>query len=323
MRFSISNSEKFRLTSAGRLLLGTTTESTFILDVNGTFRTTANRLVFANTGNINVINTAATINSEVIAWTLNEGNIWSSPGLLVNNAIILKGASSSLAGYGNLNNGNIVGNVIFGYDNRFSDRTGLNNQYIFGANFNSVGTALIGIGAGSGTIGGGDIQILTGTLGSSNVYLGKVTDGNSQKYDSMLTVYGISGTGTDIVGKNFRIVSGRATGSANSGDIHFMTGVIGSTGTTLQTATIRARFVGETGNFIIGDAGTSVNPSILDVASAILNVSSTTKGFLPPRMTSTQKNAIASPAQALMVFDTTLVKLCVYNGTSWETITSI
>jgi len=50
---------------------------------------------------------------------------------------------------------------------------------------------------------------------------------------------------------------------------------------------------------------------------------STTQGFLPPRMTTTQKNAIATPAAGLMVFDTTLVKLCVYSGTAWETITSL
>lgn len=58
-------------------------------------------------------------------------------------------------------------------------------------------------------------------------------------------------------------------------------------------------------------------------ASAILQTDSTTKGFLPPRMTTTQKNAIGTPAQGLMVFDTTLVKLCVYSGTAWETITSL
>ena len=57
--------------------------------------------------------------------------------------------------------------------------------------------------------------------------------------------------------------------------------------------------------------------------SALFNVSSTTQGFLPPRMTTTQKNAISSPAAGLMVFDTTLVKLCVYSGTAWETITSL
>jgi hypothetical protein len=57
-------------------------------------------------------------------------------------------------------------------------------------------------------------------------------------------------------------------------------------------------------------------------ASALLQVDSTTKGFLPPRMTTTQKNAIATPAAGLMVYDTTLNKLCVYT-TAWETITSI
>jgi hypothetical protein len=57
-------------------------------------------------------------------------------------------------------------------------------------------------------------------------------------------------------------------------------------------------------------------------ASAITQIDSTTKGFLPPRMTTTQKNAIASPTAGLVVYDTTLAKLCVYT-TAWETITSI
>jgi hypothetical protein len=58
-------------------------------------------------------------------------------------------------------------------------------------------------------------------------------------------------------------------------------------------------------------------------ASAILDAQSTTKGVRMPNMTTTQKNAIASPAAGLMVFDTTLSKLCVYSGAAWETITSI
>jgi hypothetical protein len=57
-------------------------------------------------------------------------------------------------------------------------------------------------------------------------------------------------------------------------------------------------------------------------ASAILDVQSTTKGVRMPNMTTAQKNAIASPAAGLMVFDTTLSKLCVYT-TAWETITSL
>ena len=62
---------------------------------------------------------------------------------------------------------------------------------------------------------------------------------------------------------------------------------------------------------IVGDENT---PN----ASAQLEVSSTTKGFLPPRMTTTQKNAIATPAAGLVVYDSTTNKLCCYNGSTWN-----
>jgi nitrogen fixation protein len=71
----------------------------------------------------------------------------------------------------------------------------------------------------------------------------------------------------------------------------------------------------EAGNFMIG--------TNTEIASSKLTVESTTQGFLPPRMTTTQKNAIASPASGLVVYDTTLGKLCVRTASSWETITSI
>jgi hypothetical protein len=52
-------------------------------------------------------------------------------------------------------------------------------------------------------------------------------------------------------------------------------------------------------------------------ASAVMEITSTTLGFLPPRMTTTQKNAITSPASGLIVYDTTLNVLTYYNGTTW------
>lgn len=58
-------------------------------------------------------------------------------------------------------------------------------------------------------------------------------------------------------------------------------------------------------------------------ASAILDAQSTTKGVRFPNMTTTQKNAISSPAAGLVVFDTTLAKLCVYSGAAWQTVTSV
>jgi hypothetical protein len=55
-------------------------------------------------------------------------------------------------------------------------------------------------------------------------------------------------------------------------------------------------------------------------ASAILDVASTTQGFLPPRMTTTQRNAIASPAAGLIVYDTTLNLPHFFNGTIWVSL---
>lgn len=52
-------------------------------------------------------------------------------------------------------------------------------------------------------------------------------------------------------------------------------------------------------------------------ATAQLDVSSITKGFLPPRMDSTQRNAIGSPATGLTIYNTTLKSVEVYNGTVW------
>jgi hypothetical protein len=52
-------------------------------------------------------------------------------------------------------------------------------------------------------------------------------------------------------------------------------------------------------------------------SNAILQLNSTTQGLLPPKMTTTQKNAISTPPSGLVLYDTTTNKLCVYNGTSW------
>ena len=53
--------------------------------------------------------------------------------------------------------------------------------------------------------------------------------------------------------------------------------------------------------------------------SAVLSVNSTTKGFLPPRMTTTEQNAISSPDNGLVIYNTTTNKLMVYNG-AWTAL---
>ena len=57
-------------------------------------------------------------------------------------------------------------------------------------------------------------------------------------------------------------------------------------------------------------------------ASSVLDIRSTTQGVLFPRMTTTQKNAIASPAAGLVVYDSTMNATCEYNGTAWRVVSA-
>jgi C1q domain len=56
--------------------------------------------------------------------------------------------------------------------------------------------------------------------------------------------------------------------------------------------------------------------------SAMLDVKSTNKGMLIPRMASAQRTAIPMPANGLLVYDTDLNKFYYYNGTEWTTFLS-
>ena len=79
-------------------------------------------------------------------------------------------------------------------------------------------------------------------------------------------------------------------------------------------------YSGGTTGFRISNVGaSSFGVGVTDApASAQLEVRSTTKGFLPPRMTTTERDAITTPAAGLMVYNTTTNKAQCYNGTTWN-----
>jgi hypothetical protein len=139
---------------------------------------------------------------------------------------------------------------------------------------------------------------------------------------------GSVGVGTATPSNKLSVVGGRTNLTANnetfSLGVQYATGVglyyIGATNSVTPDLVFsqvggleRMRLTND------GSLGLGVTPS----SSALLEVSSTTKGVRMPNMTTTQKNAIASPAAGLMVFDTTLSKLSVYTGAAWQTITSV
>jgi len=55
-------------------------------------------------------------------------------------------------------------------------------------------------------------------------------------------------------------------------------------------------------------------------SSAMLDISSTERGILIPRMTLTERDAISNPATGLMVFIMDDNRFYVYNGTTWEKV---
>jgi len=92
-------------------------------------------------------------------------------------------------------------------------------------------------------------------------------------------------------------------------------------GNTTDAGSNKSGSVFRTGSVTIG--GQTTSPVTTVASSAQLEVISTTKGFLPPRMTSAQREAISAPATGLVVYQTNgTAGLYYYNGTTWLTLTT-
>lgn len=90
-----------------------------------------------------------------------------------------------------------------------------------------------------------------------------------------------------------------------------------------SASSVAANRVLTIGNGTYANINFSISQSVLigtttSIDSSKFTIESTTQGFLPPRMTTTQKNAIATPAAGLVVYDTTDNKHYGYNGTTWN-----
>lgn len=68
--------------------------------------------------------------------------------------------------------------------------------------------------------------------------------------------------------------------------------------------------------FTNASAGVAIGAATAN-AVAILDLTSTTEGFLPPRMTTTQRNAISAIA-GLVIYNSTTNKLQCHNGSTWN-----
>jgi len=174
------------------------------------------------------------------------------------------------------------------------------------ATINSFGVSYVQGETISATIAGGSGLSMTANLRSETMNMFSSTDTFNSTYSDIFRAFNSS----PIINQ-----TGAASGSI-TGFYHnpTLTALLGQN-IGYQNVTGDNLMNTSSGSTVIGSSSIST--------SAILTLVSTTKGLLPPRMTTTQKNAISSPATGLFLFDTTLNKLCVFTGTFWETITSI
>jgi len=243
----------------GNLLLGTTTDAGYKLDVNGTARVSG--LLTTSAGVIgtyaNFSGNAAFGSATQIAIGGNGGfgggaSYWFevvSNNLTINaggsavSAVEFVGSGGSTGTYTGLNSALSQRTVTMGYT---AGLTGYHNQ--FKAVLNATGNAF-----------------------ANTLYVrGFFVDGGI-----------ITPNSTTIIPIGFENVSGSNLFNSTSGSTQF------------------------------GGIYTDLN------ASAKVQVNSTAQGFLPPRMTTTQRDAIASPATGLVIYNTTTLAPNVYNGTSW------
>ena len=94
-----------------------------------------------------------------------------------------------------------------------------------------------------------------------------------------------------------------------------------------QTGTGNALLVEDSSNpdsspFTIDSSGGVAIGTLSPSTSCILHLESTTRGFRPPSMTTSQRNVISNPIAGVIIYNNTTKKLNFYNGTAWEVISS-
>jgi hypothetical protein len=211
----------------------------------------------------------------------------------------------------------------------------------------------VGVNAGNLTMGG---AATVNTHSSYNSVLGvSALQSNTTGYSN--SALGVSALQSNTTGYSNSVLGVNALQSNTTGYFNSALGVNagrflsnGTTGNATSNNSVflglntRASAEGVTNEIVIGATATgngsnsatlgndSVTKTVLKgavgvgtttpAASAQLDLTSTTRGFLPPRMTTAQRDAIASPDTGLMIFNTTTAKIDFYDGTAWRVVTS-
>lgn len=247
-----------------------------------------------------------------------------------------------------LGGGNIITNTRFGTDALSSNTSGTHNTAIgslaLANNYTGVYNSAFGRNSLGSNTGG---QLNTG-IGVSALYSNQNgVDNTAIGANSLFSNFGSYNTAIGVnsltnTSANFNTGIGRNAGYNNlSGNNNTFIGYASGLGitsgsnNTIIGANVAGLSASLSNHIIFGDGSGNIRlwidnngsiaiGTITPLASAQLDVTSTTKGFLPPRMTATQASAILLPAEGLLLYITdsngtfTTKGWWGYNGSVWE-----
>ncbi len=227
------------------------------------------------------------------------------------------------------------GNVFVGSFAGSSDTNGIYNVFIgFQAgtsNYSGSGNVFSGTNAGVYNLTGNDNVFIGYTSGYSNQkgfsnsFYG-ANSGFSNTTGAYNSLYGDSAGYNNTGGHNsfFGYAAGYSNTTGNHNTLIGDSANVGSASLINATAIGNKAIVSQSNAIVLGNGSANIGVGTSTPnKTAVLDLTSTTQGLLIPRMTTTQRKAISSPATGLEIYDNTLNQLYVYNGTSWAPFSGI
>jgi trimeric autotransporter adhesin len=206
------------------------------------------------------------------------------------------------------------GNTALGFSGLSPNISGTSNTAI-------GSTSLFNNTLGSDNTANGSNALFNNVTGSFNTALGSRTlysnTGSENTATGNTAMYGNT-TGSYNTAIGSQTLLGNATGSYNTA-VGYLANVTNGSLTNATAIGYNAQ-VSQSNALVLGNnVNVGIGTSSPD-ASSLLDLSSTSKGILIPRMSTSDRNAIPSPSAGLMVYDITLNSFYYFNGTAWTEV---
>lgn len=280
--------------------------ASYKLDISGTLRTTQGANLATSSGNVGILTTSPTNLLTLVGSTTGRGIDFVSQANFasVTGKINYETTNDLFSIINTSSWGNSA--LIFGTNNTERARFTLSGRLLIGTTTEST---YILDANGTVRVQGTELRLDNATTGTLNIYSATPS---IQFFSGDPTGYRLYRSSTTMILNSGGTINLHISGN-NAYSLDATNGHVWRTATSGGAALARLT---TGGNFMVG--------TTTDVASAILQLSSTTKGFLPPVMTGAQAEAIATPATGLMVYANNGNGVTItstgwwgYNGTTW------